>query len=100
VDVSVKNLIFWPLMFLLVGIVWAQTPSGTPTATVTVAPIQFPSPTPQQKPTNTASVAPTGTMLPTGVPPPAVRNPVSAAPPGMVYDPVHNSYHYQSRQHP
>jgi hypothetical protein len=87
VDVSVKNLIFWPLMFLLVGVVWAQSPTPTqtvPTATVTVAPIQFPSPTPQQHPTNQ---------------PTAVKNPANAAPPGMVYDPALNSYHYPPR-HP
>jgi hypothetical protein len=110
--VSMKNLVGWPLLALAAVVISSYQPSSTEvaqaqtaTATSTVPPIGFPSPTPQQHPSNSPSVAPTAppSVQPTTVPAPAVRNPVSAAPPGMVYDPALNSYHYPpitSRRHP
>jgi hypothetical protein len=102
--VSVKNLVGWPILALIAVVISSYQPkvevaqAQTATATSTVPPIVFPSPTPQQHPTNAPTGVPgTVNVVPTTVPPPVVKNPVSAVPPGppgMVYDPAHNVYRY------
>jgi hypothetical protein len=53
----------------------------------------------EPKPPADAVVTPASGEVPAT---PAVQPQVAPqpVPPGMVFDPVHNSYHYQSRQHP
>lgn len=72
-DVGKFQLFFWPAVFLLIGVVWAQAPSQTPTANVPTA-------TPQTNPTNLPTVTATATMVSPVPQPPAPKNPVSAVP--------------------
>jgi hypothetical protein len=95
-DVSKKNLVFWPVLFLLAGLAWAQN-DGTPLPTP--GPLPSIAPTAQVQPSLTPTVvAPTAT--PPAHPQSPSKQPVVSAPPGMVYDAQHNVYRYQSRQHP
>ena len=73
VEVSMKQLVFWPVVFLLIGVVWAQTPTQTVGNT--------PTPTPQTNPTNSPTIQPTQIIAPTPqLGPMTPKNPVAAAP--------------------
>ena len=77
--VSKKNLVFWPVLFLFAGLVWAQAPTQPGTPLPTPAPIPSIAPTPQIQPTlTTTPVQPTAT--PIHPPQTGPKVPVASAP--------------------
>jgi hypothetical protein len=84
-QVSMKNLVFWPVLFLLAGVVWAQTATEPSTPAPTPPPLASFTATPQVHPT----LVPPGTATATSTVMPNERNaPVGAKknpyPPGRM----------------
>lgn len=89
-QVSMKNLVFWPVLFLLAGLVWAQTavPTEPSTPAPTPPPLASFSPTPQVNPTTQPPVPPTATKTVM----PNERNAPVSAKPNPPYPPGRSSY--------
>lgn len=87
--VSMKSLVFWPTLFLLAGLVWAQQPTEPSTPAPTPPPMASFSPTPQVHPTLVPPVPPTATKT---VEPQERNAPVGAKGPNPPYPPGRTSY--------